>query len=326
MNDIVEDLAAQISSKWRESCQLILETAELIKDAQSKLTERQFLDLVSQLPMTQSTVQKLLTIASNDTLGRSVNHLPPHWTTIYEISQLTPVQIDDAITRGVIHPSVERSDIITYKNSLLNPQDQSKNEVILKGYQLGSLLLPETFDLSNAAALDAELQVLLSKYGVKLKHDTSKNGVIAIRRRLLAQEMEDWLTARAETYNTIAFDDDEIQMFEDAFAQICGGTIYHPQSDGTYYQQDVRNPSHPYHNWTRKELYAYAKEHMILTRWTRIREIDKTAWVRQLVKTHCEGTSQHRADAKKKLMRLASRGGPESRPVAAEALLQLIEG
>lgn len=326
MQEIVEDLAAQISSKWRESCQLILETAALVKNAQTTLTERQFLDLVSQLPMTQSTVNKLLTIADNVMLTQSIKHLPPHWTTIYEISQLTRQQIHEAITQGVIHPSAERSDIITYKNSLLNPQSKTETEVGTSAYQLGSLSIPDTFDLTKAADLDAELQLVLEKYGVTLKHDKSKNGVVAIRRRLLAQKMEDWLTLRAQSYNTISFDDDEIQMFEDAFAQICGNTSYHEQSDGLYSKQDVRNPSNPYHNWTRKDLYAYAKEHMILTRWTRIREIDKTAWVRQLVKTHCEGTSQHRADAKKKLMRLASRGGPESRPAAAAALLQLIEG
>jgi hypothetical protein len=326
MNEIIEDLVAQISSKWRESCQKILETAELINEAQGRLTERQFLDLVSQLPMTQSTVQKLLAIAKHATLDRSLNHLPPHWTTIYEISQLTPAQIDQAIKHGVIHPSAERADIVSFRNSLLDPQNKPAREPSGLGYQLGSLSLPENFDLSKAATLEVELQILLSKYGVILKHDKSKNGVVAIRRKQLAQEMEDWLTARAKNYNTIGFDDDEIQMFEDAFAQICGNTIYHELNDGTYAMQDVRNPKHPYHNWTRMDLYSYAKEHLILTRWSRIREIDKTAWVNQLVKTHCEGTSQHRADAKKKLQRLASRGGAESRPEAVKALQMLVEG
>lgn len=326
MNDIVEDLAAKISSKWRESCELILEAAHLLHGAQEKLTERQFLDLVSQLPMTQSTVQKLLAIAKHSTIAQSIDHLPPHWTTIYEISQLSPEQIKDAITQGIIHPSAERSDIITYRNSFLNTEDKPEKAATAPGYQLGSLSLPETFDLRAAGALEAELSQVLTKYGVILKHDKSKNGVVAIRRRLLAQDMEDWLTSRAESYNTAGFDDDDIQMFEDAFAQICGNTVYHVLSDGTYGKQDVRNPENPYHNWTRKDLYAFAKQHMILSKWTRIREIDKPAWVRQLIKTHCEGTAQHRADAKKKLMRLASRGGPETRPDATAALQQLIEG
>jgi len=275
--------------------------------------------------MTQSTVQKLLAIANHATLTLSVDHLPPHWTTIYEISQLSPNQIEQAIADGIIHPSAERSDIIAYKNRLFQPQVKPPKDQGTPTYQLGTLSFPDTFDLKRAADLDVDLNAVLSKYGVILKLDRSKNGVVAIRRKLLAEEMEDWLTTRAQGYNTISLKDDDIQMFEDAFAQICGNTVYHPLSDGTYSKQDVRNPSNPYHNWNRKDLYAYAKEKMILTRWTRIREIDKVAWVRQLVKTHCEGTAQHRADAKKKLMRLASRGGPESKPEAVADLAILIE-
>lgn len=325
MTEVVESFADQISSKWRESCERILETAHLILDARRQLSERQFLDLVTKLPMTQSTVQKLLAIANRSSLSKTLGYLPPHWTTIYEISQLSDEQIQHAIQVGIIHPSAERAEIIKYRNSLALDEFDKKEKIEGGGYQLGSISIPETFDLSKSVALEKELEAVLGKYGVILKHDKSKNGVIAIRRKQLAAEMEEWLGERAKTYNTLCLDDDQIQLFEDAFAQICGGLKYHAQSDGSFGVNDVRSSQNPYNGWTRKELFDYAKKYKILSRWTRIREIDKLAWIKQLIKTHCEGTAQHRADAKKKLIRLATRGGHETKSEAQRALELLIE-
>ena len=65
---------------------------------------------------------------------------------------------------------------------------------------------------------------------------------------------------------------------------------------------------------------------MILTRWTRVREIDKESFVYQMIKEHCDGDSQKRSDAKKRLQRLVTRGNEISKKYATWGLDQLIEG
>lgn len=60
MSDLVLTYVDRISSSWRESVEKILETAQLLVESESVLTEKEFLDLVSRLPISQSTISKLI--------------------------------------------------------------------------------------------------------------------------------------------------------------------------------------------------------------------------------------------------------------------------
>ena len=102
MSDLVLNYVERISSSWRESVEKILETSRIIVESENVLNEREFLDLISRLPISQSTISKLIMIGRNKFLLSRTQHLPPHWTTIYEISQFDEVDLDKGVIEGYI--------------------------------------------------------------------------------------------------------------------------------------------------------------------------------------------------------------------------------
>lgn len=98
-----------------------------------------------------------------------------------------------------------------------------------------------------------------------------------MRREALANEMSAWLTMREKSYNKAKLSDKDIKVLDDAFSQVKGKTVYHENANGTFDKNDIRDPDHPYHGWSLANLFNYCHENMIVSSWTRIREIDKTA-------------------------------------------------
>jgi N6-adenosine-specific RNA methylase IME4 len=44
--------------------------------------------------------------------GAHVQHLPPHWGTLYELTKLTDQQFEAKLASGLIHPELERRDVV----------------------------------------------------------------------------------------------------------------------------------------------------------------------------------------------------------------------
>jgi len=97
MSELVQSFVQRISDSWRESVEKIIQTSHILVESEEQLSDVEFLDMVNQLPISQSTISKLLMIGKNSYLPNKVEYLPPHWTTIYEISQLDEQQIDKGI-------------------------------------------------------------------------------------------------------------------------------------------------------------------------------------------------------------------------------------
>lgn len=326
MSDLVLNYVDRISSSWRESVEKILETARLLVESETVLTEKEFLDLISRLPISQSTISKLIMIGRNEYLPTRIQHLPPHWTTIYEISQFDEVDLDKGVIEGYITPSSTKKDIDRFrKSSVLNVPTSSQ---FVENFEpvLGSITVPNDFDLSKIDLLSKELKRLENKFGIHFHTDKTKKGMLGIRRKKLSVEIEEWLLERETTYNKLNLSFDDIQILEDSFNQLRGELEYHKNSDGTYIANDIRNPAHPYFGKTSKDLYQFCRENMILCRWTQMKEIDKEAYIKTLVKIHCDGDSKKRSDSKKKLTRLLSRGNEESKYWAGWALETIVEG
>jgi hypothetical protein len=338
----VQSFSEKISSAWRQATDSILETGRLLTEAENKLSELDFLNLIEVLPFTQSTAIKLLTIGHSSHLENYKEHLPPHWTTIYELALMPEDQLRSEIETGHINPSTERSSVVALKresvskvpasNTTTSQTDTptangtiSQTDLPTANAIFGKVEIPQSFDRSKLGGFQSELDNLLKKYGAEFTPDITKKGMFRVRREALTLEMSSWLTKREKSYNKPNLSDNDIKILEDAFGQVKGKLVYHENADGTFDRNDIRNPEHPYHGWGLGQLFAYCREHMIITSWTRIRELDKTAWVNQLIMTHSQGNAAQRLDAKRKLERLASRGGDESKPAAVEALETLIE-
>ena len=317
----VQDFSSKIAATWRQATDAILETGRLLVEAQEQLGELEFMDLVEDLPFTQSTMSKLLTIGQTKHLLTYKDHLPPHWTTIYELAQMPETQLKNEIETGHIHASTERGTIITLKQSPSTKPPKEKQSVPV----LGKIEMSASFDVSQIEAFSAELDVLLKKYGADFQPDTSKNGMFRIRREALANETRQWLLQREKSYNKAKLSPQDLQVLVDTFSQLKRKVDYHRRADGTFDINDIRNPKHPYHGMKIGDLYGYCRENMLVTDQTRIQELDKTAWTKQLLLKHCTGNAAERLDAKRKLERLAARGNDESKTAAADALSMLIE-
>jgi hypothetical protein len=92
-----------------------LEAGRLLIEAKAALPHGSFLYMVdSELPFKRSTAFRLMTIAADPRLtnGAHVQHLPPHWGTLYELTKLTDEQFEARLATGGIHPEMERRDVV----------------------------------------------------------------------------------------------------------------------------------------------------------------------------------------------------------------------
>jgi len=326
-SQVIQSYVERITESWRESVEMILNTSQLLVESEDTLTESEFIDLVSLLPISQSTISKLLLIGRNEYLPKKTKSLPPHWTTIYEISQMKESEFDDGVREGFINPSSTKRDIDLFRSrNDSNDSNKTTSENESGVSTLGTIDIPSSFDLDTLDELMNEVRELESRYGVEFRSDKTKKGLIGIRRKKLSSELTIELEKRRSMYNRLDFDFDQIQTLEDTFNQLRGKLDYHKNSDGTFSTNDIRNPNHPYHGWTSKDLYSFCRENMILSRYTQMKEIDKEGYIKSLVKTHCEGDSGRRSDVKKKLQRLSVRGNEESKKWSEWGLKTIIEG
>ena len=328
--EVIQSYVERITESLRESVEKILNTSQLLVESEDNLTEIEFVDLVSLLPISQSTISKLLLIGRNKYLPTKTNSLPPHWTTIYEISQLEETEFDDGVREGFINPSSTKRDIDLFRSRFTTNDDDTNdddtNDDDTNVSTLGTIAIPSSFDLNKLDELMNEVRELESRYGVEFKSDKSKRGLIGIRRKKLSTNLTVELERRRSMYNKLDFNFDQIQTLEDTFNQLRGKLDYHKNSDGSFSYNDVRNPNHPYHGWTSTDLYRFCRENMILSRYTQMKEIDKEGYIKSLVKIHCEGDSGKRSDVKKKLQRLFVRGNEESKKWSEWGLKTIIEG
>jgi hypothetical protein len=106
--------AARITACWRASVEAILEVGRLLIAAKEALPHGQFGPMIkSELPFTESTAQRLMTIAADQRLSNPahVQHLPPSWGTLYELTKLPDDEFEAKISDGTIRPDMMRRDL-----------------------------------------------------------------------------------------------------------------------------------------------------------------------------------------------------------------------
>jgi len=326
MSELVQSFVQRISDSWRESVEKILQTSHVLVESEQQLSDTEFLDMVDQLPISQSTISKLLMIGKNSHLPNKVQYLPPHWTTIYEISQMDEQQIDKGIVEGFINPSSTKKEIDKFHQFFDTNVIVRSNVVDVVESTLGSITIPNDFDVDRIDDLQNDIRRLELTYGVKFHTDRTKKGMLSILRNRLSEQMGVWLEQRQKEYNKINLSFDDIQILEDSFNQLRGGLKYHKNNDGSFSVNDIKHRHHPYYGWTSENLYHFCRENMIICRWTQMKEIDKEGHIKHLVKLHCDGDSTKRNGVKKKLQRLLNRGNEESQKWSEWGLSVIVEG
>ena len=182
MSNIVQSFVDRISESWRESVKKILETSQILVESENQLNEIEFMDMVSQLPMSQSTISKLLMIGKNNYLPQQTKYLPPHWTTIYEISTLDNNQIDKGIEEGFINPSSIKKDIDKFK--VIHIEENNNNAAYWSKRNM-------MFNFEHVVSKpESFVDYLMSRFDIEFDEDLLKKGIVIMDKRPLENVVE----------------------------------------------------------------------------------------------------------------------------------------
>jgi hypothetical protein len=116
----------QISAAWNRSVKGIFDVGRLLLRAEAALGRNDFSELIGRpgepgkLPFAYETARRLMTIAEDTRLARILAHgskgrppamLPPHWRTLYELTQLSNEQLMRACEDGRITAEMQRYEV-----------------------------------------------------------------------------------------------------------------------------------------------------------------------------------------------------------------------
>jgi DUF3102 family protein len=160
--------AARISAAWQKSVDSIIETGRLLLAAKAdpKMQHGEWGTMVeSDLPFNRHTAHKLMQIAGDKRLTNvsQGKHLPPSWTTLYELTKLDDATFDQKLRDGSINPEMQRKDVARANRILNRERDRQRLENLLPikdsaktGKQVSAISALSACDPDQAPALDPQ--------------------------------------------------------------------------------------------------------------------------------------------------------------------------
>lgn len=357
--------AKKINSAWKAAFQNILLTGRLLTEAKEKLDKAAWnLMIDNELTFKRRTADKLIEIASDPRISSTENasFLPPHWSTLYTLKYLTDEEFTTAVDKGLIHTDMMRKDAERLRSNSVsrkkykgfstsntatkdipindkNNDEEEKNEYVDNNSindSMASLLPYNSISDEEAKNIEYALNELSESFNLKLFFDGYSSEKVAkiSRKDNLATKMQKFILGRSPLYNRKSplyynnqtISEKETIQIEDTFYQFLTGKRFKPNSDGTFVDNDIRNPNNPFGSkgekidddwieiWT-QNLYFYCSDHNILTRYSPLESIDYIAYLKMLVYRHATfDNEQGRLEIEKELLELndlehAIRGG-----------------
>jgi hypothetical protein len=106
--------AEQISARWQDAAQAIIDVGRLLIEAKAALDHGQWGEMfrAKHVPFSQSTANKLMAIADHKVLTDSehVPNLPPSWGTLYELSHIPEPDLREMLSDGYINCETPRAE------------------------------------------------------------------------------------------------------------------------------------------------------------------------------------------------------------------------
>jgi hypothetical protein len=137
------DHAALISAALVKGVEAAIEAGHHLAIAQAELPRPEFLAMLKEdLGISESTASKLKTIASHPVLSE-LSHgkaLPPNWSVLYALTQVSRARLLSAIENGDIHPDMERKEV----KALLPPKSKQRDDDLPPGYEGSAEPEPDT--------------------------------------------------------------------------------------------------------------------------------------------------------------------------------------
>jgi Protein of unknown function (DUF3102) len=154
--------ATRISAEWQKSVESIIETGRLLlaSKADAKMQHGEWRTMVeSDLPFNRHTAHKLMQIAGDKRLANVSpgKHLPPSWTTLYELTKLDDDTFDQKLRDGSINPKMRRKDVARgqrVENSIRGSAKTGKQISAISACSACGPEAPKTSDSDLAPTLD----------------------------------------------------------------------------------------------------------------------------------------------------------------------------
>jgi hypothetical protein len=120
----VQGYSYAIIRDWKRLADASTQIARQCADAAERLTTAEKAELIATLPFEEATFSKFVRIWNDSRLRKPEVQrlLPPHYTTIYEITLLKDVELDRAIAEKIIVPDMTRGALLKWRRSRSLPK------------------------------------------------------------------------------------------------------------------------------------------------------------------------------------------------------------
>jgi hypothetical protein len=171
----VAEVGRSINSSWQKAAAQVLETAQLCERAFRRYGSRGLPVLLRAAQMGKATFMKLVTIGRDERLRRVKDLLPPGFSVIYAVTQLSNEAFNDAVLAGIIHPQVRRAEIEALRKPLGSRatgtvQDSDLPAALREMAPGGRLefMVPDDLNADGCAHVRRTLHRLQTKFRVKI--------------------------------------------------------------------------------------------------------------------------------------------------------------
>jgi hypothetical protein len=164
----------EIKDHWHKALESIFAVCALLIDAKKKLDPRDWEFLKDELPFSDSVLKKLLVIGKDSRLQKRVVYdlLPPNYSIVYEVTQLTDDEQETAVKQGEISPRMRRTTFIAWRNDHRGGENDDNVPKKIPSWVSASVfaglqLDPEGFlPIKKALKLKDELTSIWKRYGI----------------------------------------------------------------------------------------------------------------------------------------------------------------
>lgn len=118
-----EDFAREIGRLWDQSLEAMVEIGRRLNEAKEQLAHGEFDAMVERdLPFSPATGRKLRQVAQFvDAEVLPKDQLPGSYSTVFLLSSLTPEELEQARSRGLVGPKVKRAELERFRAELRGP-------------------------------------------------------------------------------------------------------------------------------------------------------------------------------------------------------------
>ena len=344
-NKKIKEYAQQIDAHWRSALTSILDVGKVLNVALEDVGRKEWVRMVDNvLPFTRRTAEKLVKISNDPRLSnvKYAEYLPPHWTSLHELTFLSDDKFEDGIDKGIISADADRKDIVEFVKSGSDAAERTatkkpKQSTAKTNFQSNVADDPSSMRLATITssdyladwqfeAFEKALKTLCKKHKVEfeIRRPSLEKIELGAKRKELGDKTEKWLTDRAKTYN-VSISQEEQDLLLDALYQMENKKYpLNTDPNSEFAANDIRNPKHKYHGERKGTLYPYCQKHKIVNRYATIETVDYEAFCETFVLQHCRGNARARDDAHQKLLRRSNSPNPRNAKFAKAALAKLI--